>query len=296
MERARFGGHSMVSPLRKVLVCSPAAAGWGDAARREAWSELGFARPPRLEEASAQHAALVAALAAAGAKVVELPASRELTLDAVYTHDASLVTRHGAILLRPGKLNRRAEPRAHGDLYRELGIPLLGTIEAPGTAEGGDLVWLDGATLLAGRGYRTNREGIAQLRALLAPHRVSVLSAPLPHGPGADACLHLMSLLSVLDERTMIVDLPWLAVETVELLRERGFALVEIDPAERDSLACNVLSLDGHQLLAFAENRSTNARLRAAGFAVSELPGSALGVDGSGGFTCLTRPLRRRTS
>src|SRR6202040_2033791 len=101
----------------------------------------------------------------------------------------------------------------------------------------------DPTTLLIGRGYRTNSEGIQQMRDLLAPKGIEVLSAPLPYGPGPSACLHLMSLISVLDDHTALVDLPWLAVETVELLKSRGFKFIEIDSSERDTLACNVLAL-----------------------------------------------------
>jgi len=122
---------------------------------------------------------------------------------------------------------------------------------------------------------------------------VEVISAPLPYGPGPSACLHLMSLISLLDEQTAIVDLPWLAVETVELLKVRGFRLIEIDYSERETLACNVLSLGEKRLLAIEENRKTNDRLRQAGFDVRTFPGSELCINGSGGPTCLTRPLLR---
>ncbi len=93
------------------------------------------------------------------------------------------------------------------------------------------------------------------MRALLRPHGVEVLSAPLPHGTGPSACLHLMSLMSLLDEQTVLVDLPWLAVETVELLQSRGYRFIEIDYSERDTLACNVLALGEKRLLALEENR-----------------------------------------
>jgi N-dimethylarginine dimethylaminohydrolase len=148
-------------------------------------------------------------------------------------------------------------------------------------------------TLLIGHGYRTNATGIAQLRVLLAPRGIEVLSAPLPHGPGPSACLHLMSLISLLDEQTALVDLPWLAVETVELLKSRGYHFIEIDPSERDTLACNVLALGGKRLLAIEENHKTNARLRQAGFDLRTFPGTELCINGSGGPTCLTRPLLR---
>jgi N-dimethylarginine dimethylaminohydrolase len=87
--------------------------------------------------------------------------------------------------------------------------------------------------------------------------------------------------------------LSWLAVETVELLKSREFKFLEIDPAERDTLACNVLALGNNRLLAIEENRSTNALLRAAGFDVRTFPGSEICINGSGGPTCLTRPLLR---
>src|SRR5438132_14064990 len=104
------------------------------------------------------------------------------------------------------------------------------------------MIWLDEKTLLIGHGYRTNAAGIAQMRELLAPRGVQVLSAPLPYGPGPSACLHLMSLISLLDEHTALVDLPWLAVETVVLLKCRGSVFVQNEHSERETLACDVVS------------------------------------------------------
>jgi len=217
----------------------------------------------------------------------------ELSLDAVYAHDASFPTDLGLILMRPGKANRIPEGKHHGSFCQILGIPMLAKITAPATTEAGDMVWLDATTLLIGRGYRTNAQGIQQISALLKPKGVEVLSAPLPHSQGPSSCLHLMSLISLLDEKTALVDLPWLAVETVELLSARGFELIEIDYSERETLACNVLSLGEKRLLALEENVKTNHKLRTAGFDVRTLPGSELCINGGGGPTCLTRPLLR---
>jgi N-dimethylarginine dimethylaminohydrolase len=129
------------------------------------------------------------------------------------------------------------------------------------------------------------------MRTLLHPHGVEVIRAPLPHGTGPSACLHLMSLISLLDESTALVDLPWLAVETVELLQSRGYRLIEIEYSERDTLACNVLALGEKRLLMLEENQKTNQKLRQAGFDVQTFPGSELCINGGGGPTCLTRPL-----
>jgi N-dimethylarginine dimethylaminohydrolase len=282
----------MVGPLRRVLVCSPRSAGWDTPGQSSEWQKLGFLRRPDFGIAQAQHHELCRQLQEV-AEIVQLPPASDLSLDAVYAHDSSLPTDYGVVIMNPGKTNRRPEARRQAELYRKLGTTVLGEIRDPGTTEAGDIVWLDSHTLLVGSGYRTNAAGIAQLRSLLTPKGVEVLTAPLPYGPGPAACLHLMSLISPLDERTALVDLPWLAVETVELLRARGYKFIEIDSSERDTLACNVLSLGNQRLLALEENPKTNAKMHAAGFDVRTFPGSELCINGSGGPTCLTRPLVR---
>ena len=283
----------MVGALRRVLVCSPMAAGWNDSRRAAHWPDLGFHHPPKFDVAEAQHVALCVELKSVGAEIVNLPSADDLSLDAAYTHDASLATDFGLIVMRPGKANRVVEGPHHATFCEKAGVPTFGLIVAPGATEAGDILWLNPRTLLVGHGYRTNAAGISQLRALLAPKGVEVLSAPLPYGPGPSACLHLMSLISLLDERTALVDLPWLAVETVEFLKSLGYSLIEIEYSERDTLACNVLSLGEKRLLAIEENRETNAKLRRAGFDVRTFPGSEICINGSGGPTCLTRPLLR---
>lgn len=284
----------MTGELLRVMVCPPVNAGWDVSRKAAAWRELGFQRAPDFRAAQTQHEILCRLLRDGGAEVVNLPAAESLTLDAVYAHDASLVTDHGLVLMNPGKKNRVAEAQAHANFCGQLGIPTFGEIRAPGTSESGDIVWLDSRTLLIGDGYRTNKAGIEQMRALLSARNVEVLSAPLPYGPGPSACLHLMSLMSMLDEQTILVDLPWLAVETVELLKGRGFRLIEIEYSERETLACNVLSLGKKRLIAIEENVGTNQRMRHAGFDVGTFPGAEICINGAGGPTCLTRPLLRK--
>ncbi|HZR32983.1 MAG TPA: arginine deiminase family protein [Terriglobales bacterium] len=280
----------MVAPLKRVLICAPESVGWENG---QNWSELGYGHAPDFARAQAQHAALRQELEAVGAEVLSLPKRDGLSLDAVYVHDASFITSFGAVLLAMGKTGRRAEPSSHREFYQSLGIAVLGEIRAPGTVESGDLVWLDDRTVLAGHSFRTNADGIEQLHNLLAPHGITVLSAPLPYAAGPACCLHLMSLMSVLDEHTMLVDLPLLAVETVELLREGGFDFISIDASERDSLACNVLALGNRRLLAIEQNQRSNQRLLEAGFDVRTFPGDEIGINGGGGPTCLTRPILR---
>jgi len=288
-----YGGNSMVAPLRRVLLCAPGTAGWTAEDNRSRWRDLGYLRRPEPGQARREHEELCAALEAGGCELCFLTASADLTMDAVYVHDASLVTSFGAVCLRMGKAARALEPQRHRCYYAEAGIPVLGEVVPPGTAEAGDIVWLDEATLIVGRGFRTNTSGIEQLKELLSPQGVSVIALPLPYGAGSDSCLHLMSLLSMLDERSALVDLPLLAVETVELLRNRGIRLVEIDYAERATLACNVLALGKGRLIALEQNPRTNKRLRDLGYQVVTFTGAEIGINGGGGPTCLTRPLLR---
>ncbi len=294
-ESASFAsGHSMVARLQRVLVCSPRTAGWDLPERAALWRELGFLRAPNFQQAQAEHDNLRSKLESAGAEVIEMPPAPDLSLDAVYVHDASFTTNFGLIAMRSGKANRVSEGKHHRSHCANLMLPTLAEIAAPGTTEAGDMVWLDSKTLLIGHGYRTNSAGIRQMRDLLGPRGIDVISAPLPYGRGPSSCLHLMSLISLLDEQTALVDLPWLAVETVELLRSRGYRLIEIEYSERDSLACNVLSLGDKRLLALREkNEKTNQKLQDVGFNVRTFPGSELCINGGGGPTCLTRPLKR---
>jgi N-dimethylarginine dimethylaminohydrolase len=283
----------MVTALKRVLVCPPSSAGWADTRRAAEWATLGFGHAPDFEVAEGQHRQMAARLEDAGCQVHFMAVS-DLSLDAVYVHDPSLVTDWGAICLRMGKASRCGEPEAQTAWYRTAEIPILGEIRPPGTVEAGDAVWLGEKTLLVGRGYRTNAEGIGQLRAILAPRGVDVVAAPLPHGEGPQICLHLMSLMSLLDNRTVLVDSPWLAVETIELLERLDYRMIEIDQGERDTLACNVLSLGGGRLLALQENSRTNSRLSSEGFDVRKFAGTELGINGGGGPTCLTRAILRR--
>ena len=291
---AGLGPPNMCGKLVRALLIGPRAVGWSAGA---SWRELGYLHPPEEGPAVRQHDGIRSLLLERGVDIVEPDEPlRGLSPDAVYCHDASFPSRRGMILMQMGKENRGGEPAAHARIYEGQGIPVIGAVEPPGLAEGGDLVWLDEHTLLAGEGYRTNAAGIAQLGGTLAEDGVEVISVPLPFGDGPHCCLHLMSLISVLDHRTMVADLRFLGVPTVEMLKERGFGFVPIVEAERGTMAANVLALGGRTLLAIAANRMTNARLRDAGFEVLTYEGSEISQNGSGGPTCLTRPLVRETA
>jgi N-dimethylarginine dimethylaminohydrolase len=222
-----------------------------------------------------------------------LPADRRTTLDSIYARDACIVCARGVILCRMGKRLRADEPTAQKTALRQLGIPIAGEITAPGCLEGGDVVWLDDRTIAVGRGYRTNADGILQLRALLGDAIDELIVVPLPHWRGPGDVLHLMSLLSPVDRDLAVVYSPLLPVPFREELIRRGYGLVEVPDVEFDSMGANVLALGPRDCLMLAGNRATRAALEGAGARVTEYIGNEISVKGAGGPTCLTRPLAR---
>jgi len=284
----RFGGQSMSAPLRRVLVRRPAPP-----VSASEYGAFGYPRPVDHVAAERQHAAFAARLAEAGVEVIQAGPDQPGLLDAIFAYDPSIITDAGAVLLRPGKALRHPEVALHEASYRDLGIPILGRIEAPGTVEGGDTLWLDERTLAVGRGYRTNDEGIEQLRRILDPLGVSVLRTELPHGRGPSECLHLMSFISPIAADVAVVYLPLMATPFVEELGRRGIRLVEVPDEEFDTLGCNVLALAPMKALVCAGSPVTRSRLEAAGCQVLVYDGSEISHNRAGGPTCLTRPILR---
>ena len=287
----KFGAQSMVEPLKRVLVRRPDEA-FGNA-DPERWH---YVSQPQLDQAQAEHDALVAVLRDAGCEVHYHSAELPEHADAIFTHDPVIVTDEGSIILRMGKEQRRGEEAAIGRTLEEFGVPTLATLEGEATAEGGDLLWLDHDTLAVGRGYRTNAEGLRQLTAALRPLGVETVEVHLPHGDGPVSCLHLMSVISMLDHDLAVVHLPLLPVPFVELLSDRGIALVEVPDDEYPTMGPNVLALAPRRCLVIEGNPVTKKRLEAAGCEVFSYRGEELSLKAEGGATCLTRPILRTSS
>ena len=279
-----YGARSMTAQLRRVLVRPPQPA---DAAR---WREYGWRAEPDPTAAAREHEALCALLEAAGAEVV-LATGEPGNPDAIYAYDPLLVGDDGAVLLRPGKDGRLGEPAALvADLDR-AGVPVAARIEPPGTVEGGDTLWLGRDTLLVGRGYRTNASGVEQLAAAFPDAELHLYD--LPHWNGRAEVMHLMSLISPLDDDLALVYARLAPVRLLELLAERGIATVEVPDEEFESMGANVLALGPRRALALAGNDETRRRLERAGVDVVVYRGDEISRKGDGGPTCLTRPLLR---
>ncbi|MGA0561400.1 dimethylarginine dimethylaminohydrolase family protein [Ancylobacter sp. VNQ12] len=289
-----FGSQEMSAPLQRVLMRRP---GPSLLAADPAQWHYG----PTFDGGKAvlQYGEFTRLVESSGTEIIWLDDAGDGLADAMFTHDPSLMSDHGAIILRMGKPLRESEPALHEKAYAERQIPILGRIEAPGTVEGGDCIWLDARTLIVGRGVRTNQEGIAQLDRLLAPHAIAVLGFDLPLWQGEAACLHLMSVISPLADDLALVFAPLLPAPFYQLLRARGIRLIEA-PADEfhasNGLSLNVLPTRPNEVIMVEGFPATKAAMEAAGCTVQTFAADALCIACEGGPTCLTRPVLRRAA
>jgi dimethylargininase len=279
----RFGVRSMSAPLRRVLLRSPAVS--GDFAAAD-W------RAPDPVLLGRQHEAFGQLLRDLGCEVEVAPAIEGL-VDATYVRDAGLMTGAGAVLFQMAKPVRAAEPGCLGEALMAAGVPVAARLEGAARADGGDFIWLDESTVLAGRSYRTNAEGLRQLRLLLASQGVALESVDLPHDRGPGHVLHLMSLISPVADDLAVVYPPLAPVALMETLADRGIRVVAVDAGEYETMGCNVLAVEPRRVVMLHGNPRTRAALESAGCEVHGYDGSEISLKGDGGPTCLTAPIWR---
>ena len=283
------GAQGMVGRLRRVMVRRPdEAMAAADPAR---WH---YAAPIDLGAAREAHDVLVSALRGWDVEVLFHDEPLPDHSDAVFVFDPALVTDEGTLLLSMGKDLRRGEEEALGRSLERHGVPVLGRIEGDGRVEGGDTLWLDHDTLAVGRGFRTNAEGVRQLRELLGPTGVTVLDYDLPFFTGPEACLHLLSLVSPVDLDLAVAYPPLMPTAFWAELERRGMRLLEVPEDEfLRTQATNVLAVAPRRAIMLDENPVTLRMLEAEGCEVATFPGAALSFKAEGGPTCLTRPVLR---
>ncbi len=295
-EEVECRGFNEYAPLKRVAVRSPVQSWVGDAKIEAEWPRLHFRAQPELEAATVEFEAFVAKLSAAGADVIELGGDQALTLDAIYTRDALVVSPKGLLVCKMARLTRAAEPAVntnylngstHGKDYRMAGV-----IGLTGTLEGGDIVWFDKTALAVGKGKRTNREGIQQVKSLLGPD-VDMHIVPLPAPGHCEGFSHLMSLISPLDHNLALIYKPLLPGTFLRWLRGKGIRFVEMPKAEFAAVGANVLALGPRDILMLEGLPMTKARLIAAGCKVRTYRGREISLKGGGGPTSLTRPILR---
>jgi dimethylargininase len=273
----------MSAPLRRVLLRRPSVTGDFAAAN---W------RAPDVTLLARQHEAFGQLLTDLGCQVDMAPAAGGL-VDATYVRDPGLVTGAGGVLFQMAKPARAAEPELLGAALADAGVPVAGRLTGNARADGGDFIWLDEQTMLAGRSYRTNAEGLRQVAQILAAEGVSLESVDLPHDRGPAHVLHLMSLISPVASDLTVVYPPLAPVALMQTLAERGVRVVSISPREYETMGCNILAVEPRRVVMVNGNPQTRAALESAGCEVHGYDGSEISLKGDGGPTCLTAPIWR---
>ncbi len=288
-----FGCQNMVDPIRRVLMKHPREAYQNQNSLNDKSPQLNYYGVPNYNKALADYESFTELLTSFGAEVYFLPIDDSTSLDSVYTHDPCVISNGGIILCNMGKEARLSEPDAVKDYFESIDIPILGQIEAPGTLEGGDIVWLNERIAAVGEGYRSNAEGIRQFKALLGNLVDEVISVPLPHWAGPGDCLHLMSNISPIDHDLYLVYSRLLPVPFRKYLLHRQIQLIEVPDKEYDSMGCNVLALEPRKVIMIEGNPITRQLLEREGVEIHTYDGSEISLKGAGGPTCLTRPFLR---
>ncbi len=290
---AKLTAHSEYGVLESVFIKKVSDAFMDEYTVDANWEDLNYLSKPDLSKAISEYDHFVQLLENQQTKIHYLPADFSVGMDSMYCRDASISTNGGMILCNMGKGQRDTEPAASKKAFEDAGIQILGSINAPGTIEGGDVAWLDENTLAVAHGYRSNDKGFEQLGNLLEPLGVEVMQVDLPHYKGTSDVFHLMSIFSPVDKDLAVVYSPLMPVRFRAELIKRGYELVEVPTEEFESMGCNVLAIAPRKCMMVKGNPITQARLEAAGCQVFAYEGLEISVKGGGGPTCLTRPILR---
>ena len=291
--KKRYTHHSEYGYIESIIIKRPADAFISNEKINAEWKELNFLQAPWLDQAIQEYYSFVTILTQAIPEVNYLPIDDQVMLDSIYCRDASITTDYGLILCNMGKPQRALEPQSIKKYCLEHTIPILGEIEEPGTLEGGDVAWIDEQTLAVGHTYRTNKEGILQLKKILSPYEIEVIVVDLPHYKGSLDVFHLMSVFSPVDRDLAVVYSPLMPISFRNELLDRQYQFIEVPEDEFESMGCNVLAISPRNVMIVKGNPKTVDLLHKAGCIVNEYSGEEISIKGGGGPTCLTRPMKR---
>jgi len=289
----KYGSQSEVGKIHSILLKHPKDAFISQQNIDAQWNELNYIGCTDYQKALAEYEYFVELIKNEATDICYLPQHDKTGLDSIYVHDPVIITNRGAILCNMTKNERRGESDAAGEYLTRIGIPILGKLSGDGRLEGGDMIWLDEHTIVAGQGYRTNAEGIRQLQHLTRDFVTEFVIMPLPHWHGSSKVLHLMSLISPIDRDLAVVYSPLLTVPFRKWLLNRGVKLIDVPDDEFESMGCNILAIAPRTCVMLAGNPRTKKKLEAEGVKVLEFTGKEICHKGAGGPTCLTRPIYR---
>ena len=278
----------MVNPLKRVLVKRP---DMGFAVKD--YKKWHYTAPLDLAEAQREHDAFTDIMKKQGIEVLYHPEYQPDHADSIFTYDPAIIPDEGAIVFQMGKKLRKGEEQPMERRLKELDIPIHYKIHGEATVEGGDTLWLDEETMALGQGFRTNKEGLEQMKEALTPLGVKVIPVDLPYFYGPEACLHLMSLISFADHDLAVIYSPLFPVPFWKHLKERGVDMIDVSEEEFNKMGTNILALGPRDIMILDCTPEVQANLENAGCKVHTYRGVEISLKTEGGPTCLTRPILR---
>jgi N-dimethylarginine dimethylaminohydrolase len=285
--------QSEYGELKSLLLKHPRVVFRSEAYLDKNWQNLNYLAKPDYNRASDEYDNFIEIFTNRKIDVQFLEHDDGTGMDSIYVRDAAIATNEGMLICNMGKAQREGEPQRQLQHYLQKGSAILGTFESGATIEGGDVAWLSERVLAVARGYRTNDAAILQLKELLKATADDVVVMPSPHYKGPSDVFHLMSVLSPVDKDLAVVYSPLMTIPFREYLLSMGIKFVEVPDEEFDSLGSNVLAIAPRVCVMVKGNPITKSRLEKAGVEVIEFDGDEICLKGSGGPTCLTRPLTR---
>ena len=283
----------MVDPIKKILLKHPSNAFLNQRNINKQYLELNYLAAPNFSSAISDYEIFVDLLKSFDIEIYYLPKDKSTSLDSIYTHDPCVVSNKGVVICNMGKKARLPEADIMKKFFHSIEVPILGKIQSPGTLEGGDVVWINEKTIAVGEGYRTNKEGIEQLKLLLSDQVETVITGSIPHWNGPHDCLHLMSNLSPIDHDLYLVYSRLLPVSFIKYLLDQNIELIDVPDDEYESMGCNVLAVAPRKVIMISGNPKTKQLLENKGVEIHTYDGSEISIKGAGGPTCLTRPFLR---
>jgi arginine deiminase len=233
-----------------------------------------------------QHRTLAEILAANGVAVELLRPAPGLP-DLCFTRDVGVSTPWGLVALNPALAHRAAEVAQFKSWAQARSGSPTEQITA-GTIEGGDICIARPGLLIVGvSGHRTDRAGA---EAFAAPFRADGWDVLLYEFD--EHFLHLDTIFSMLNPGLALGCTEVLDDGFIAALARRGIDLLPVTYKEARKLGCNVLSLDGHKVIAGSSTPRVSEMMRAHGLDVIEADLSQFQACG-GGVHCLTMPLER---
>lgn len=242
-----------------------------------------------ISRAQAEHDALAESFREAGVTVHYVAPADSVRPNQMFCADLMFMTREGCILARPASTVRAGEEREVARRLADIGVPIVRSISVDGIFEGADAAWLDGDTVVIGRGLRTNDEGIEQIAEVLDWMDIDVFAVDLPFGT-----MHLMSMLRIVDRNLAIAWPRRTPHALVAALRERGYEVAFLPQGDDNDMnrAMNFVTLGPRQVLMNAGYRAYQSFLEDLGVACVTVEAREL-VKAAGGFGCLTGIIHR---